>query len=88
MRIRDISDGTSNTLLVVESTESVPWAQPKECPFSKGGDLPSLGHADRDWVLIGLADGSVRTVSKTRLDPTFLRALITPNGSEAVPRDW
>ena len=72
----------------MEAAETVPWAQPKELAFSADGDLPALGHPDRDVVLILMADGSIRTVSKTRLDPSLLRAIITPNGGEAVPKDW
>lgn len=33
LNLRDVPDGTPNTLLVVEAAESVPWTQPEVLPF-------------------------------------------------------
>ena len=84
----DIKDGASNTIFAVEAAETVPWPQPKELPFTPNGPLPSLGLPNRDVVLVLMADGSVKAVARDRLDPTLLRALITPVGKDQVPRDW
>jgi hypothetical protein len=85
-----IQDGTSNTIFAIESPDTVPWPQPKELTYTPNGPLPEVGHRNRDVVLMGMTDGSVRTVNKKRLDPTLFRALITPDGwkTETLPKDW
>ena len=82
-----ITDGTSNTLLAADTTESIPWPQPKEIPFQPNGSFPELGHAKRPMALALLCDASVRSFDKKKMDPALLRALITATGGEVVP-DW
>jgi hypothetical protein len=86
--LRRVADGTNNTILVIEASEAVPWPQPRELPFTPNGPLPAVGHPDRNVVLVAMADGSVKTVAKDRMDATLLRALITPAGKERVPDNW
>jgi hypothetical protein len=83
-RLPDIIDGHGNTIFAVEAGETVPWPQPKELPFSPNGAVPTLGHPERDVVLMAMVDGSVRAVKKKNLDPTVLRGLVTPAGKEQV----
>src|SRR5262249_1456363 len=42
-RFTDITDGTSNTLIVAEAAEAVIWTKPDELAFSPSGPLPKLG---------------------------------------------
>jgi Protein of unknown function (DUF1559) len=42
----DITDGTVNTLSVVEGPSPVPWTKPEDLPFDKEGPLPVLGGPD------------------------------------------
>ncbi|MDB5311870.1 MAG: hypothetical protein JWO38_6072 [Gemmataceae bacterium] len=88
MRFSEFKDGVSNTLLAVEAPEAVPWPQPRELPYTPSGPLPSVGHPDRNTVLVLMADGSVRSVDKKKMDPSLLRAIITPSGGEQVTPDW
>lgn len=83
-----IKDGTDNTLFAVEAPDAVPWPQPKELLFTPNGPLPNIGRPDRPVALILMANGSVRSINKDRIDPALLRGLITPNGKEQLPRDW
>jgi hypothetical protein len=84
-----IRDGTSNTILAVDTAEMVPWPQPKEIPFSPNGSLPELGHPNRSQGLILFCDGSVRSFDKKKkMDQKNLRAMITANGGEEVSLDW
>src|SRR5262249_25844480 len=38
-----ITDGTSNTILVAEAADPVPWSKPQDLPFPPAGPLPRLG---------------------------------------------
>ena len=78
-----ITDGTSNTILVVEAAEAVPWAKPDDLPYDGVMPLPRLGGPGGRF-LAGFGDGSVRTLRRDRIDETQLRALITIQGGEVV----
>ena len=87
---RDITDGTSNTLIVVETSgQATNWMQPVDLDAQKmafavndpaGGDISS-SHPNGANGLI--ADGSVRFLSES-IDAQTLRALTTRAGGEVV----
>ena len=78
----DITDGTSNTLMVVEAGEAVPWAAPDELAFKPKGPLPRLGLPGRPLFQALLADGSVRFIAR-QVDEVTIKAMITRAGGEA-----
>jgi len=41
--IANITDGSSNTILVVEANRDIPWTKPEDLPFNPKGPLPELG---------------------------------------------
>jgi len=82
-----ITDGAGNTILAVDTTESVSWPQPNEIPFTKNGSLPSLGHTGRDQGIILFCDGSVKPFNKSSMSQDTLKAMVTANGNETIP-DW
>ena len=61
--LADITDGSSNTILIVEAAEMVPWPQPKELAYDRNGPLPRLGGQHSGVFLVAMVDESVRTVS-------------------------
>ena len=83
--IRDITDGTSNTLMVVEANDqsAVIWTRPDD--FQPDPDNPTKGLVGLrpGGFLGGLADGSVRFFSEST-DGQVLQAIFTRNGSEVV----
>jgi hypothetical protein len=85
-KIADITDGTSNTILVVEARRDVPWTKPEDIPFSPNAPVPELGGFTPDGTDAAFADGAVRFISK-KVNPIVLKALITRDGGEAISSD-
>jgi hypothetical protein len=90
MKIQDITDGISNTMLAGEVAAGFkPWGDPSNVrdPANGvlgdgntfGGNVPVRG-----TFQILLTDGSVRDVS-TGISPEVMKALATPAGGETVP---
>jgi hypothetical protein len=80
-------DGTSNTILIVEAAQAVPWTKPEELPFDRKKPVPKLGGQFPEGFLVGMADGSVRTVSKKVSEETLKNA-IDPADGNVLGEDW
>jgi prepilin-type processing-associated H-X9-DG protein len=93
--IADITDGTSRTLLLVESEDQRgPWTCGRTSV--RGVDPATRPHIGRGRPFggyhpgganVAMADGSVRFVKET-VDPRIFEALATIAGGETVPADW
>jgi hypothetical protein len=83
----DFPDGTSNTFLIVEAGEAVPWTKPVDLPYDAKKPLPRLGGVFKKSFQAALADGSVRGVSRDTSKET-IRAAITRNGGDELGPDW
>ena len=59
-----ISDGCSNTAMLVEAEKSVPWTKPIDLSFDAAKDLPKLGGFFDGAFNMLMADGSVMRVKK------------------------
>ena len=79
----DIVDGSSTTILAVESKREVPWTKPEDIPFDVKGPLPELNGFVENGFNAAFVDGSVRFIAKS-IDPTVLKALITRDGGELI----
>ena len=79
-----ISDGTSNTFMIVETKESVPWTAPMDIEYDAKKPLPKLGIGRQPSTFgVVFADGAVRRLP-TALPEAKLRAGITKAGGEVV----
>ena len=85
VRIRDITDGTSNTLMIVEAKRNIPWTKPEDIPFDAEKPLPELGGFVTGRFTAALADGSVHSIDKERMKDN-LKWLIMRN--DGHPIDW
>ena len=85
LRIRDIRDGTSKTVMIVEADESraVIWTKPDDLEVDMDHPRAGLGGFRAGGILVGLCDGSVRILRPTISDKT-LRALFTHSGGEVI----
>lgn len=88
VRITEILDGTSVTIMAVHANEQVPWAASREFKYDPNGSLPKFGHSSQSGGFhAALADGSVRFIRKDVSEST-LRLLITKADGMPLPLDW
>jgi prepilin-type processing-associated H-X9-DG protein len=89
LHIAAFTDGMSNTLMVVEAKQSVPWTKPSELPFDPtrpSDPLFGAGSSHYGGFNVVFADASVWFLPST-IAPDVFRALITRAGNEVVSLD-
>ena len=89
LRSADFPDGASNTFLVVEAGDPVPWTKPDELVYDPNKPLPRLGGHFRQGTNAALADGSVVPLHiGNGLSERTLRYAIDPNDGMPLGPDW
>jgi hypothetical protein len=95
MTIVGITDGTSNSIAVVEAGEPVAWTKPADIPFDpKAAELPKLGGVFDGEFFVGMCDGSVRLALTKHIDGGHFRHMVTTadgmvlNSDAALGWDW
>jgi prepilin-type processing-associated H-X9-DG protein len=87
---KDITDGTSNTILVVEVRESTTsWMEPTDLDLESmslqiNGGTEDMGSYHPGGLQVALADGSVHFLVET-IDVNLLKWLILRNDGNAMP---
>jgi hypothetical protein len=85
IRLTEITDGPSTTLMIVEAGEAVEWTRPEDLPFEPGKPLPRLGGVVADGFNFCYCNGSVDFLKKEIYeDDKTLRALIGRNDGVLV----
>jgi prepilin-type processing-associated H-X9-DG protein len=86
--LANITDGTTNTIMISESSEAVPWTKPDaELKFDPAAN-PSLfgaGSSHPGGFNTAFADGTVRFIANA-VNLNVFKALITRAGGEVVNR--
>jgi len=84
----EFPDGSSNTILIVEAEQAVPWTKPDDVAFDPSKPMmPLMSRHFGSVFHVALADGSIR-VLKPSLSETTLKAAITRGGGEILGPDW
>jgi hypothetical protein len=63
VKLEEVTAGTSNTLMVTESDQSVPWTAPEEITSDPTVRGPEMGSQHPGGYHIAMADGWVRFMS-------------------------
>jgi len=89
---RTFLDGTSNTILIVEAAEPVPWTKPEDFTIDVTnvlqGNVPKLGAFSPNGFHAGLGDGSVRFIERSRVSDPTIRMAFNPADGNPMPPDW
>jgi len=83
VRVADIRDGMSHTILCVQAgpDKAVPWTKPEDLPFDPQNPLAALGKIPAQGFIAAFFDGHIEQL---KVDNKTLKALITPDGGEAI----
>ncbi|MCD0461757.1 DUF1559 domain-containing protein [Roseiconus lacunae] len=85
-QFRDVLDGLSNTVMVVEASPdaAVPWTKPADLNIDPSMPLADVGGRGGPGVFqVLLGDGAVRTITRT-IDENMFRSLLTRANGEVI----
>jgi hypothetical protein len=75
-RIREITDGLSRTIMLVEANEPVIWTKPEDLSYNADEPFAGLGHIRSGGFIACFADCHVQFIAD-RTDPDVLKAQFT-----------
>ena len=79
---REITSGTSNTVLAIEAKEPVVWTKPADLQLPKEKTkMPAVGGLFPDGFHVLMCDGSVRMMALDTT-PAVLRRIVNPRSDD------
>ena len=86
MTFKDVTDGTSSTIMFVEvePERAVIWTKPDDWQVDLNDPWEGLRRGDRNWITVGFCDGHVKVIDEQSAPAEKLRALLTRAGGEVV----
>jgi hypothetical protein len=86
-KFKDLTDGSSNTIMIVETDDdhAIPWTKPEDLAFNPKDPAKGLGRFFNDRFNAAFFDGSVHTM-KINMPAEMLRRLILRDDRELI--DW
>jgi prepilin-type processing-associated H-X9-DG protein len=81
--IATVTDGVSNTVMVAESSNLVPWTKPEDLSLQSSDPMLGMGSKHPGGLNATMADGAVRFLKNT-ISAQALKALVTRNGGEPI----
>ncbi|MEX2171626.1 MAG: DUF1559 domain-containing protein [Pirellulales bacterium] len=89
LTFRDITDGTSQTIMVVEAApdRAVPWTKPTDWEVDLANPLDGLKQEGRDGFVSAFCDGSARYISFA-VSPETLRKLLARADGEVIDESY
>ena len=87
IRLAEITDGTSNTIMLVEANDSkaVPWMKPDDLTYDEKNPSAGLGGLFSGGFNAAFCDGSVRFIRGT-VDAETLRRLFNIHDGQVLDR--
>jgi len=84
-KFRNITDGLSNTIAVIDAPDSAAtaWANPEPWVISDENPVSDV-FGDRETATALMLDGSVRNLTKSRMTNEKLKAMLTIAGGEEI----
>ena len=88
VEIKEVTDGTSNTILVIEGNadQAVVWTRPDDWELGENPDMKTLFGTHIGGTNAAFADGSVHFL-RDIVRPEVIRKLMTRNGGEVIGAD-
>jgi prepilin-type processing-associated H-X9-DG protein len=80
IKIREILDGTSNTLMIVEAKRNIPWTKPEDIPFDPEKAAPELGGFVEGRFNAAFADGSAHSLETARVKDDLMWLIMRNDG--------
>jgi prepilin-type processing-associated H-X9-DG protein len=83
VRLDEVTDGTSDTILVTETNDLAPWTAPHDVAFTTASSFGTCESEHAGGFNTAMADGSVKFIKST-IDPGVFWSLMTRNGGEVI----